>query len=255
MWTILKKLRKEYFSLNLSDSINYEKFSMISIVYNSTKIEGCSLDEADTRILIENGLTARGKPLNDHLMVKDHFDAFLYIKDQAKLKRKLSANFIKTVNGLINKHTGGITKTALGNFDTSKGDLRLTQVYVDKRYFPNFSKVPDMLDALCEKINQRIDAVLDEEVLKLAADIHYRLVDIHPFGDGNGRTARLFMNYIQLYHKEPLIKIFTQDRKEYLHALNYTDEKKDVEIFRKFICAQQIKFLKAEIDKFKSMGA
>lgn len=78
-----EKYRNEYFSLNLNDNINYEKFSMISIVYNSTKIEGCSLDENDTRILIENNITAKGKPLTDHLMVKDHFDAFLFIKDQA----------------------------------------------------------------------------------------------------------------------------------------------------------------------------
>ena len=68
MWAELKKYRKEFISLNLNENINYEKFSMISIVYNSTKIEGCSLDENDTRILIENNITAKGKPLTDHLM-------------------------------------------------------------------------------------------------------------------------------------------------------------------------------------------
>ncbi len=45
---------------------------MISIVYNSTKIEGCSLSENDTKLLLENDITAKGKPLSDHLMVKDH---------------------------------------------------------------------------------------------------------------------------------------------------------------------------------------
>jgi hypothetical protein len=50
----LEKYGNEYLSLNLIDNINYEKFSMISIVNNSTRIEGCSLDESDTRLLLEN---------------------------------------------------------------------------------------------------------------------------------------------------------------------------------------------------------
>ncbi len=107
----LEKYRNEYLSLNLNDNINYEKFSMISIVYNSTKIEGCSLDESDTRLLIENNITAKGKPLTDHLMVKDHFDAFLFIKNQAAKKRKLSIDFLKEVAALVMKNTGAPVNT------------------------------------------------------------------------------------------------------------------------------------------------
>ena len=78
--------------------------------------------------------------------------------------------------------------------------------------------------------------------MKLAADVHYNFVNIHPFGDGNGRTSRLLMNYIQLYHNEPLIKIFTEDRTEYIDALNETEEKENLEIFREFIGKQETKF-------------
>ena len=85
----------------------------------------------------------------------------------------------------------------------------------------------------------------------MSADLHYNFVNIHPFGDGNGRTARLLMNYIQLYHKEPLIKIFTEDRAEYIDALNETENKEDLDIFRNFICLQQIKFYESELEKFK----
>ena len=56
----LVKYRNEYLSLNLNDNINYEKFSMISIVYNSTRIEGCSLYDYDTRIFIEYNITSKG---------------------------------------------------------------------------------------------------------------------------------------------------------------------------------------------------
>ncbi|NJO90195.1 MAG: hypothetical protein HC831_15565 [Chloroflexia bacterium] len=137
--------------------IDYEKFCIDSIVWHSTKIEGCSLTETDTKVLIENDITAAGKPLKDHLMIKDHYAAFEYIKEQAKNKRKLSVDFIREIGALVMKNTGGFTKTVLGDFDTSKGDLRLAQVYVDKKYFPDYKKVPELLKHLCQFVNERID--------------------------------------------------------------------------------------------------
>ncbi|MCF6357151.1 MAG: Fic family protein [Draconibacterium sp.] len=250
MWDKVKKYRKDYLSLNLNENINYEKFSMISIVYNSTKIEGCSLSEDDTRILLESNITAKGKPLTDHLMVTDHFDAFIFIKNQALNKRKISVGFLKEVAALTMKNTGGIVKTISGEFDSSKGDLRLAQVYIDKKYFPDLKKVPALLETLCNRINEIIDVVEGVDVIKLAADLHYNLVNIHPWADGNGRVSRLMMNYIQLYHNEPLVKIFTEDRAEYISALNRTEEESNLEIFREFIALQQVKFFKAEIEKF-----
>ncbi|MBN1187536.1 MAG: Fic family protein [Bacteroidales bacterium] len=233
------------------DSIDYEKFCMISIVYNSSKIEGCSLSETDTKVLLENNITAKGKPLSDHLMVKDHYNAFIRIKQDAIKKRKLSIDFFQEINALVMKSTGAVTSTIAGDFDTSKGDLRLAQVYVDKKYFPDFNKVPELLGDLIKKVNSRIDSVVGDDIIKLSADIHYNFVNIHPFGDGNGRTSRLLMNYIQLYHNEPLIKIFTEDRAEYIDSLNETEEKEDLNIFRDFICRQQIKFYELELSKFR----
>lgn len=255
MWAELEKYRDKYLGLNLDENINYSTFSMISIVWNSTKIEGCSLDENDTRLLLEKNITAKGKPLTDHLMVKDHYDAFLFIQEQARQKRMLSIPFLIEVAAQVMKNTGGIVKTISGEFDKSKGDIRLTQVYVDRKYFPDFKKVPNLLEKLCSNVNEKLHEVKGTEVLKLAADLHYNLVNIHPWGDGNGRVSRLMMNYVQLYHNEPLIKIFTEDRADYIHALNETEEKNDPEIFRDFIASQQLKFFKAEIEKFKTKDA
>lgn len=251
MWKELEILKQEYLVLGLSEAIDYERFSMISIVFNSTKIEGCSLTENDTRLLLENDITAKGKPLTDHMMVKDHYSAFMFLKDISQKKRHISIDLIKQVAGLVMKNTGEIVNTMSGTFDTSSGDLRKAQVYVDRKYFPDFSKVENLLIKLIDNINQRIDKVSGNEILKLSADIHYNLINIHPFGDGNGRTSRLMMNYIQMYHQEPLIKIFTEDRAEYIEALNRTEELEDISIFRDFICKQQIKFYKVEIGKFK----
>jgi Fic family protein len=251
MWDKLHILREQYISQRIMDSIDYEKFCMISIVYHSSKIEGCSLSETDTKVLLENNITAQGKPLTDHLMVKDHYNAFLKIKQDAINKRKLSIDFIKEINAMVMKSTGGMISSISGNFDTSKGDLRLAQVYVDKKYFPDFNKVPKLLEELVENVNNRIDKVSDDDIIKLSADTHYNFVNIHPFADGNGRTSRLLMNYIQLYRNEPLIKIFTEDRAEYIDSLNETEEKEDINIFRNFICRQQIKFYESELNKFR----
>ena len=147
--------------------------------------------------------------------------------------------------------TGGIVNTVNGNFDTSKGEIRLAQVYIDKKYFPDFTKVTGLLQHLIKYVNHRIDDVSELEALKLAADFHYNLVNIHPYGDGNRRTARLFMNYIQMYHSEPLVKVFTEDRAAYIDALNSTEELDDITIFRNFICEQQINFYETELEKFK----
>jgi len=149
------------------------------------------------------------------------------------------------------RNTGGKVNTISGEFDTSKGDFRLAQVYVDKKYFPDFKKVEKLLNVLIKNVNKQLKTVKGNDILKLSADFHYNLVNIHPFGDGNGRTSRLMMNYIQMYHNEPLIKIFTEDRAAYIDSLNLTEEKKDISIFRDFICSQQIKFYKNEIEKYK----
>lgn len=182
--------------MGLLEAIDYEKFSMISIVYHSTKIEGCSLTENDTKVLLENGVTSKGKPLTDHIMVKDHYAAFMFLKEIAKQKQKISIDLIQQVAGLVMKHTGGVVNTMSGTYDTSLGDFRKAQVYVDRKYFPDFSKVEALLITLIDHVNQRLDNVSDNEILKLSADLHYNLVNIHPFGDGNGRTSRLMMNYI-----------------------------------------------------------
>lgn len=255
MWKELAKNRKKYLDLKLQNNIDYEKFCMISIIYHSTKIEGCSLTETDTQVLLDKDITAKGKPLKDHLMIKDHFNAFKFLKDQAKIKRPFSNIFLKETVSILMKNTGQTVSSVSGTFDTAKGDLRLVQVYVDKKYFPDFKKVPSLLDRLFTKTNEKLVSISDEiEILKLSADVHYNLVNIHPFSDGNGRLSRLFTNYILMYHEQPYVKIFTEDRVDYINALNETEEKEDLSIFRNFICEQQNKFFKAEIEKYNKAG-
>ncbi len=123
-----------------------------------------------------------------------------------------------------------------------------------KKYFPSYKKLPDLLEKFCETVNARLDEVKDNDITKLASDVHYNFVNIHPFVDGNGRTARLLMNYVLMYHNQPLLKIFAEDRVTYIDALNETEEKEDQSIFRQFIVEQYSKFLQLEIDKYQKLN-
>jgi len=254
MWDELSNIKKEYQKLDFDNVLNYEKISEISIIWHSARIEGCSLNETEARELIENDITADNKPLHDHLMIKDHFNAFQFIKNEAKIKRKIDADFIKEIASRVMANTGAITNTALGSFDSSKGDLRLAQVYEDKKYFPDFKKVPMLVERLCDRVNERLAIAKNEDVIKLAADIQFNFINVHPFGSGNEIIARLLMNYIQIYHNDIPIKIFSEDKAEYIRSLNESEEKNDLEILRYFIINQHIKFFKAEIDKYNKLN-
>jgi Fic family protein len=253
MWDKLNRITEEYKRLSLQDVVDYEKFCIISIMWHSTKIEGCSLSETETKVLLEFDITATGKLLNDHLMIKDHYAAFMFVKQQARAKQKLTVELIQKINALVMNHTGAMINTVLGSVDSSKGDFRLVQVFVGRKYLPDFKKVPALTQKLVNSVNEKIDRVSGEDVLKLASDLHYNFVNIHPFADGNGRTARLLANFVMFYHDEPLIKIFSEDRTSYIDALNETEDAKDLMIFRQFVALQQIKFLMQEIGKYRKL--
>jgi len=247
----LKDLRQQYINLGIATTIDFIKFTTMSIVHHSTKIEGCTLDELDTQILLEDGLTAKGKPLLDHLMMEDNYKAFKHARYWAGYKGKVTKDFIQELGAMVMYRTGGIVKTPMGAYDTSIGDLRRSAVRTDSRYFPDWTKVPKLLASMCAFVNSQLDEVQGMETLRLATELHYMFVDIHPFGDGNGRVGRILMNYVQMYHGEPSVKIFAEDRKEYIAALQESDTESCEPLYA-FIVEQQIKFLSAEIEKFEA---
>ena len=245
----MEQLLKKYRQLDLSESLNYERFSMYSIVWHSTKIEGCQLTELETRMLLEEDVVAGGKPLTDHLMVKDHYLAFLLVQELASQRLPITIPLLQRINAAVMHGTGALVRTVLGDFDSSRGDLRLVRVFVGKKYFPPHDKVPGLLEAFCAGVNEQLLNATGIDALNLAADVHYNFINIHPFADGNGRTARLLMNYILFYHGLPPIKIFSEDRTAYIDALNATEAMNDLTIFRAFVRGQYEKFFRSEIEK------
>ncbi len=228
--------------------INQDKYTYYAITYHSTAIEGSTLTEKQTVNLLEFGQTAGNKPIEHHLMVLDHSQALDFILKAANAPQSITVGFIQSIGALVKKSTGGIVNTIMGTYDTSKGDLRLSGVRAGNRLFPDYKKVTSLLKSLCQSINEDMTHVSTlEEICNLAFKVHYDFVSIHPFGDGNGRTSRLLMNYIQRRFKLPLSIVYKQDRAKYISALENARSQDDIVVFYNFMYGQYAKFLKSEI--------
>jgi Fic family protein len=241
-----KELIKTYLDL--------ERLNLYLISHHSTAIEGSTLTILETEIFLDKGLTAKGKPLEHHLMVKDHYDALCYILQSAKEKQKIDTAFIQAINGHVMKNTETVHHTALGDFDSSKGDFRLLNVRagVSGESYLNYDKVRSYLKNACTDLSEKInEAKTLEQVNELAFLAHYQLVTIHPFADGNGRTSRLLMNYIQAYHGQPMSIVYHEDRQEYIESLIATRKDENIQIFLSFMENQHLTFLKEEIKKLE----
>ena len=243
-------LLSRFKAMDIRQTIDFEKWNEISITHHSTAIEGSSLTIDESRLLLSEKITAKGKPLSHHNMVIDHHDALMKTLAYAGQKEKITPELLKNISASVMKHTGGVVNTIAGSFDTSKGDFRLAMVYVGERYFMNYQKVPEAVKKLCDEITAKIDKLQSvEEIYNLAFDAHFSLVTIHPFGDGNGRVSRLLMNYVLAYHKQPLALLFTEDKADYFKALEDSRNQESYLPFRNFLYSQQTKFYEQEIQK------
>ena len=138
----------------------------------------------------------------------------------------------------------------MGSFDSSKGDFRLHNVHAGETRVVDYTKVPELVEKYCDDVNGKLKSCSDpKEALLISFDAHFNLVTIHPFGDGNGRVARLMMNYVQQFCNLPLANVFKEDKAAYYKALVDTRKKEDNAIFRKFMLAQYWKMLEMEIKK------
>lgn len=240
----------------IQDVFDFERvFSYIS-AFHSTAMEGSTLTQTDTAIFLENQIPIKGKPMLHHDMVRDYHHAYLFLKkhSQSKNSNILSIEFIQEINKKVMKNTGSIINNILGTIDTGNGEIRNFAVRATSGgYYMAHNKVPDALATFISTLNFAIkNAKTSVEKHHVAFEAHYNLVTIHPFGDGNGRTSRLLMNYIQMLFNEPLSIVYAEDKEEYIKALIETREKKDINVFKSFMEQQHIKFLLKELELLKS---
>jgi len=247
IWQEIEQETEQVANLHLQQNLDYEKFAIYSIITHSTAIEGSTLTEQETEVLFESGLTAKGKPLLHHLMNTDLKNAYEFAVEQAKEKFLFSADFLKKINALVMKNTGGVNSTLGGNFDSSKGDFRLCNVTagIGGKSYMNYLKIPEKIDTFCEDLNKKLNAEPQnlKELYEIAFNAHLDLATIHPWVDGNGRTARLLMNFLQFHFKIVPTKIFMENRAEYIASLKESQETNDNSPFLKFMALEHLRTL------------
>jgi len=250
----LIKLIAQYNELGIAGVIDHERFNMIAIDHHSTRIEGSTLTEIETQVLINEGRTPNGKPLEESLMVTDHHAALVFTLKNAKAKKELSISLLKQINALVMKNTGKVYNTMLGTVDSSTGAFGKGNVTAGVSYFPNFDKVERLTNNLVKKLVAAMKGNLSvQEQLNLSFDAHFNLVSIHPYYDGNGRTSRLLMNFIQAYYGLPLAIVQSENKAAYIQALVDTREQENIQIFRDFMNGEYASLLGEEIRKFTDM--
>lgn len=249
--TDIISLLEKFKSLQLSKNIDFDKFNQYAITHHSVTIEGSTLTETETRLLLDEGITPKGKPLLHSLMVQDHYRALLFIIGWAKEKKVVAPAFIQQMNATVMKQTGNIYNTVFGELDGSKGVFRKGNVSAGNSYFVNYDKVEALVKELCSRINEKLKETSVTEQINISFDAHFDLVTIHPFYDGNGRTSRLLMNYLQLHFQLPTCIVFKEDKAEYFESLIQTRKQQDINIFRNFMYSQYKKYLSLEIEKFE----
>ena len=191
---------------------------IIEWTYNSNAIEGNTLTLSETKVVLEKGITIKGKPLKDHLEIINHKEAIEYIEDLVSKNVKLSEYDIRSVHYLILKEIDS----------TNAGKYRNENVFISgaKHVPPIYINVPYEMQKLIDKYQ----SWKDFHPVVRACFLHGEFVKIHPFIDGNGRTARLLLNFELIQSGYPPVVIKTENRADYYDALdkahttnNYTD--------------------------------
>jgi len=207
----LKKELYAYRPLTTEQAKSLKTYFDIELTYNSNAIEGSTISLAETKIILLDGLTIGGKTTREHLEVINHKEAIDSIEEIAKKPTKEI-----TRTELLNIHA-----IILRGIDTANaGKYRSVNVYViqsddQKHRFPEPYLLPEHKDEFFKwlKETDNLHPVI------FASEAHYRLVSIHPFVDGNGRTSRLLMNLILNQHGCPPANIKMADRAKYMAAI------------------------------------
>ncbi len=188
----------------------------VGLTYTSNALEGNSLTESETKVVIEDGLTIEGKPLRDHYEAVGHAKAYDYIY-QITEKEELTEKDIQNLHYLFYQQM---------NVEQA-GQYRSVKVYISgSRYAVSaVSKIPGEMQKLVKWYNENEKKL---HPIELAATLHQRFVFIHPFVDGNGRVARLLMNLALLRNGYSIAIIPAILRHEYIYSLETAHTRPDV---------------------------
>ena len=181
-------------------------------IYNSNAIEGSTLTLRETQLILETGLTIGGKSLREHFEVINHKNAINYVELLTKQDVSLTAFHVRQIHQLV------LSKID----DENAGQYRSTPVRIagSQHIPPDAWEIPRLMQEWEIWLKE---SASDLHPVALAAQAHHKLVAIHPFIDGNGRTARLVMNLVLFRYGYPPTVIMRVNRRQYYQVLMQAD--------------------------------
>lgn len=197
-------------------------------IYHTVAIEGNTLTLSEIRHIIETRYAVPGKSLTEQNEVIGMHAALKFV----------NTTLVSRIGSVTSRDILDIHRRVLGYADpVEAGRFRATQVFVGHHIPPHPQDVEKQMEEFVQWMNS--EDAMSLHPVELAALAHYKLVYIHPFVDGNGRTSRLLMNLILMQAGYPPITIRKEQRAEYYHALEVANEG-DVRPFIRFIakCAE-----------------
>lgn len=205
-----------------------DAYFRIGVTYSSNALEGNSLTLSETKVLLEDGITVGGKPIRDCYEATGHAKAYDYMLRLARGgKLDITEEMIQRLHYLF--YSGIDTDCA--------GKYREGQVFITGTAYipPAAEDVPNLMQKFIAELHEKRECL---HPMELAAYAHRRLVDIHPFQDGNGRTARLLMNLILVNRGYCIVSIPPILRHDYITALQQAQREKAPtdEAFVRLIC-------------------
>ncbi len=189
----------------------------VELTYTSNAIEGNTLSHSETALVIEKGITVGGKLLEEHLEAQDLYAAVGYMRGLASAGRAIGESDVVELHRRVVLRS----KPAIAGV-YSRLPRRIAGSAV---VFPNPAKIPDLMAGL----GAWLEASGND--YETALEAHLRLVAIHPFADGNGRTARLLMNLMLIRGGYPPVAVRLDDRKAYIDAIEHAQLSGDKDAF------------------------
>jgi Fic family protein len=194
-----------------------KKLYDVRFTYNSNAIEGNTLTQSETELVLTKGITVGGKTLDEHLEVIGHKEAIDYIENLAQKDTEINEWEIKQIHNLIFRK---INPDEAGSYST----LDVMAAGTNYRY-PAHYLLSQLMGNFAIWLNS--ESALNLHPVEYATMAHYHFVSIHPFRDGNGRTARLLMNLFLVRAGYPIVVIDNQIRNDYINALAYGQQNQD----------------------------
>jgi Fic family protein len=186
---------------------NFDHSQDLELTYTSNAIEGNTLTAVETTMVIQQGIAIGGKPLRDHLEALDHYEAIRYVRGLARRPFPIVEMDVRNLHRLVMLRSS----PDIAGGPTDQGRFVLTEAR--RHAFPSPAEIPSLMGDFSAWLGAAADTP------ETAFTAHRRLVDIHPFNDGNGRTARLLMNLLLIRGGYPPVAVRPEDRPATIAAL------------------------------------